>query len=370
MASQLDSLFGKKTSEKTAKSGMTDSLFANSDARINNGQQNNTIYDIPLEQLEEFPDHPFTVRDNDDMDALMASIKKNGILNPALVIQARNLETNEIIPNKYFIVCGHRRKRACERLGMSHLRCEFDSRLNMDFEEAKKHMSLENLLHRQSIPIVERARAIKVIYEAEITQRKKARVEAWKNGEKFESMTKNSLEALVEIVKDKLGYNYNEKKCQRLMRLCELTDDVATLLEQNRIDTVCAEKISYLSSKAQQGVARWVDANEEKPSEKFINVLREKEKNGEKITDDVINDVLRGVIEAKDKKEEIKAKYKFNSERINHYLVGIDKSKQEDFICEALDFYMREHSKTKKQDTPSNKKTKAPEIKSKESLSR
>lgn len=356
MANQLDNLFAKKSTKSAKSRTMADTLLASSETRINNGQQNNTIYDIPIDQLEEFPDHPFTVNDNADMDALMASIKKNGLLNPALVIQARNVETGEIIKDKYFIVCGHRRKRACERLGMTHMRCEFDNRLNVDFNEAKKHMSIENLLHRTNIPIVERARAIKVIYEAVIAQRKKDRSEAEAKGVKAEFATENSLEALVEIVKENLGYNYNAKKCQRIMRLCELTDDVASLLDQNRIDLVCAEKISYLSPKAQQGVARWVDANEEKPSEKFINVLREKEKDGEKITDKVVDEVLSGVIEAKNLKEENKAKYKFNSERINHYLVGIDKSKQEDFICEALEFYMREHSKTAQQAKKSPKK--------------
>ena len=84
------------------------------------------IYDIPISDIDDFPDHPFKVRDDEDMENLIESIKERGVITPATVRKLPN--------GRYEMISGHRRKRACEKLGMETLRCEV---VDMNKEEAK-----------------------------------------------------------------------------------------------------------------------------------------------------------------------------------------------------------------------------------------
>ena len=74
------------------------------------------IYDIPLSEIDDFPDHPYKVNDDEDMDRLVESIKERGIITPATVRQKED--------GRYELISGHRRKRACEIAEMDTLRCE------------------------------------------------------------------------------------------------------------------------------------------------------------------------------------------------------------------------------------------------------
>ncbi len=83
------------------------------------------IYDIPLSEIDDFPNHPFKVRDDEDMESLIESIRVRGIITPAMVRKKPD--------GRYEMVSGHRRKRACEILGMETLRCEV---VDLNKEEA------------------------------------------------------------------------------------------------------------------------------------------------------------------------------------------------------------------------------------------
>ena len=74
------------------------------------------IYDVPLSEIDDFPEHPYRVLDDEDMEALMESIKERGVITPALVRKKDD--------GRYEMISGHRRKRACERLGLPSMRCE------------------------------------------------------------------------------------------------------------------------------------------------------------------------------------------------------------------------------------------------------
>ena len=74
------------------------------------------IYEIPIDQIDPFPDHPFKVRDDEDMMNLIESIRAQGVLTPCMVRKKKD--------GRYELISGHRRKRACELLGMDTLRCE------------------------------------------------------------------------------------------------------------------------------------------------------------------------------------------------------------------------------------------------------
>ncbi len=96
--------------------GMTayDELFMTDEERVENRLPK--IYDIPISEIDDFPDHPFKVRDDEDMENLIESIKERGVITPATVRKLPN--------GRYEMISGHRRKRACEKLGMGTLRCE------------------------------------------------------------------------------------------------------------------------------------------------------------------------------------------------------------------------------------------------------
>lgn len=96
--------------------GMTalDELFMNDKERAENKLPK--IFDIPLSEIDDFPDHPYRVLDDEDMQNLMESIRDRGVITPAMVRKKDD--------GRYEMISGHRRKHASERLGLETLRCE------------------------------------------------------------------------------------------------------------------------------------------------------------------------------------------------------------------------------------------------------
>lgn len=96
--------------------GMTalDELFMNDKERAENKLPK--IFDIPLSEIDDFPDHPYRVLDDEDMQNLMESIKDRGVITPAMVRKKDD--------GRYEMISGHRRKHVSERLGLETLRCE------------------------------------------------------------------------------------------------------------------------------------------------------------------------------------------------------------------------------------------------------
>ena len=91
-----------------------DDLFSTQEQR--DEEKLSKIRDIPLTEIDDFPDHPFKVRDDEDMAQLIESIKERGVITPATVRQKED--------GRYELISGHRRKRACELAGFDTLRCE------------------------------------------------------------------------------------------------------------------------------------------------------------------------------------------------------------------------------------------------------
>ena len=112
------------------------------------------IRDIPLELIDDFPDHPFKVRDDEDMMQLVESVKERGVITPATVRQKED--------GRYELVSGHRRKRACELAGFETLRCEV---VDLTRDEATILMVESNFQRSQILPS-EKAFAYKMRMEA------------------------------------------------------------------------------------------------------------------------------------------------------------------------------------------------------------
>lgn len=117
-------------------------------------EQLSKIRDIPLELIDDFPDHPFKVRDDEDMMQLVESVKERGVITPATVRQKED--------GRYELVSGHRRKRACELAGFETLRSEI---IDLSRDEATILMVESNFQRSEILPS-EKAFAYKMRLEA------------------------------------------------------------------------------------------------------------------------------------------------------------------------------------------------------------
>ena len=116
-----------------------DDLFSTQEQR--DEEKLSKIRDIPLTEIDDFPDHPFKVRDDEDMAQLIESIKERGVITPATVRQKEN--------GRYELISGHRRKRACELAGFDTLRCEV---VDLNRDEATILMVESNYQRSQILP--------------------------------------------------------------------------------------------------------------------------------------------------------------------------------------------------------------------------
>ena len=138
--------------EKEMKLPSLDELFSSQKER--NEEKLKKIYEIPLDEIDPFPDHPFKVKDDEDMENLVESIRTQGIITPATVRKKTN--------GRYELVSGHRRMRACELLGIPTLKCEV---MDLSKEEATIFM-VESNFQRSTILPSEKAFAYKMRLEA------------------------------------------------------------------------------------------------------------------------------------------------------------------------------------------------------------
>ena len=129
-----------------------DDLFSTQEQR--DEEKLSKIRDIPLTEIDDFPDHPFKVRDDEDMAQLIESIKERGVITPATVRQKED--------GRYELISGHRRKRACELAGFDTLRCEV---VELNRDEATILMVESNYQRSQILPS-EKAYAYKMRLEA------------------------------------------------------------------------------------------------------------------------------------------------------------------------------------------------------------
>ena len=116
-----------------------DDLFSTQEQR--DEEKLSKIRDIPLTEIDDFPDHPFKVRDDEDMAQLIESIKERGVITPATVRQKED--------GRYELISGHRRKRACELAGFDTLRCEV---VELNRDEATILMVESNYQRSQILP--------------------------------------------------------------------------------------------------------------------------------------------------------------------------------------------------------------------------
>ena len=271
------------------------------------------IRDIPLELIDDFPDHPFKVRDDEDMQQLVESIKERGVITPATVRQKED--------GRYELISGHRRKRASELAGFETLRCEV---VELNRDEATILMVESNFQRSQILPS-EKAFAYKMRLEAMKRQAGRPAKNYSPVGNNFE-FAKSSDE-----LADKTGESKNQ--IYRYVRLTNLVPELLEFVDEGRIKMRPAVELSYLDEDCQRDVVDEIDMNDATPSHDQTIRMRKFFDEG-KLTTEAIQAIMS------EEKPNQKEKIVLRGDRVRQLIPkNIPISQTEDFVCKALEHY-------------------------------
>ena len=295
--------------------GMTgyDELFMNDQERAENRLPK--IYDIPLSEIDEFPDHPFKVKDDEDMLQLVESVRERGIITP---ITLRRKEDG-----RYEIVSGHRRKRACEIAGLETSSAEIKE---LSRDEAIILM-VESNLQRSVILPSEKAFSYKMRLEAMKRQGQRTDLTSRPVGDKLDE--RRSGEILGETVGE------SERQVQRYIRLTELVPELLQLVDDGKIALRPAVELSYLNDIEQQDLVEEIGLTLATPSHAQAIKMRNFSKEG-KLTPEVIESIM--FEEKPNQREKINIRY----EDARRYIPSsVPYEKTGEFVLKALEYYHR-----------------------------
>ena len=268
------------------------------------------IRDIPLELIDDFPDHPFKVRDDEDMQQLVESIKERGVITPATVRQKED--------GRYELVSGHRRKRASELAGFETLRCEV---VDLNRDEATILMVESNFQRSQILPS-EKAFAYKM------------RLEAMNRQGQRTDLTSTPLVSKSRT-NEELGNQVGESREQirRYVRLANLVPELLEFVDEGRIKMRPAVELSYLDEDCQRDVVDEIDMNDATPSHDQTIRMRKFFDEG-KLTTEAIQAIMS------EEKPNQKEKIVLRGDRVRQLIPkNIPISQTEDFVCKALEHY-------------------------------
>ena len=280
------------------------------------------IRDIPIFQIDEFPDHPFKVLMDEDMEQLVESIKRNGVMTPATVRLKED--------GRYELISGHRRKKACELAGLETLKCEVKE---LTRDEAIIVM-VESNLQRSVILPSEKAFAYKMRLEA--MKRQAGRP----TKENYSPVGNNSEFA---TSSDELAEKVGESKNQifRYIRLTELVPEILQMVDERQIAFRPAVEISYLTEEQQYTLLEAMEYNDATPS--LAQAIKMKKYNQDgKLTSEVIQSIME------EEKPNQKEKPAFRDERITKLIPKtVPRGQETDFVVKALEFYNRHLQRNK-----------------------
>ena len=276
-------------------------------------EQLSKIRDIPLELIDDFPDHPFKVRDDEDMMQLVESVKERGVITPATVRQKED--------GRYELVSGHRRKRACELAGFETLRSEI---VDLNRDEATILMVESNFQRSEILPS-EKAFAYKMRLEAMKRQAGRPAKNTSPVGNNLE-FAKSSDE-----LADKTGESKNQ--IYRYVRLTNLVPELLEFVDEGRIKMRPAVELSYLDEDCQRDVVDEIDLNDATPSHDQTIRMRKLFNEGN-LTTEAIHAVMS------EEKPNQKEKIVLRGDRVRQLIPkNIPVSQTEDFVCKALEHY-------------------------------
>ena len=285
-----------------------DDLFSTQEQR--DDEKFSKIKDIPISDIDDFPDHPFKVKDDEDMMQLVESIKERGVITPATVRLKED--------GRYELISGHRRKRASEIVGLDTLRCEV---VELTRDEATILM-VESNCQRSKILPSEKAFAYKMRLDAMNRQGKRTDLTLSPLGTKLRAS-------------DELAQECGDSRNQiyRYIRLTNLVPELLEFVDEGRIKMRPAVELSYLDEDAQRDVVDEIDENELTPSHDQTIRMRKLFDEG-KLTTEVIQVIME------EEKPNQKEKIVFRGDRVRNLLPkSMSISETEDYVCKALEHY-------------------------------
>lgn len=269
-----------------------------------------TIVELPVDIIDQFPKHPYKVKDDDDMIRLVESIRDSGVIVPIIVRAKKD--------GRYEMISGHRRLQACRYLGQKTIRSEV---VDID-KNAATVMMVDSNLARSNILPSEKAFAYKMRLDAMKRQAgRPSKNNVVPMGQYF------SRKELAEQV------NESQTQIQRYIRLTNLIPMLLLLVDEGQIAMRPAVEISYLPEKQQEVLADCIAMEDCTPSHYQAIRMRKLMKEGN-LTDEIIAEIMR------EQKPNQKDTYSFSKSRMQEYLPDdLPVGKREDYVIKALQYY-------------------------------
>ena len=304
---------GRK-SDFTLPTNTLDELFSTQEER--DDAKLSKIRDIPLELIDDFPDHPFKVRDDEDMIQLVESVKERGVITPATVRQKED--------GRYELISGHRRKRACELAGFEALRCEV---VDLDRDAATVLMVESNYQRSQILPS-EKAFAYKMRLEAMKRQAgRPSKENSVPVAQNYEGKTSR------ELLGEQVGESQDQVR--RYIRLTNLVPELLDLVDEGKIKMRPAVELSYLDEDSQRAVVDEIDLNQCTPSHDQTIRMRKFFTDG-KLTPEVVSAIMG------EEKPNQREKIILRGDKVRGLIPkNIPVSQTEDYVVKALEHYSR-----------------------------
>lgn len=302
---------GRK-SDFTLPTNTLDELFSSQEER--DEAKLSKIRDIPLEEIDDFPDHPFQVREDEDMFQLVESIKERGVITPATVRQKED--------GRYELISGHRRKRACELAGFETLRCEV---VDLDRDEATILMVESNFQRSQILPS-EKAHAYKMRLDA---MKRQAGRPSKENGATVLPHLQGKKSR--EILAAESGESHEQ--IRKYIRLTNLVPELLEFVDEGRIKMRPAVELSYLNEDCQRDLVDEIDLNDCTPSHDQAIRMRKFFEEG-KLTTEAIFAIMS------EEKPNQREKIVLRGDRVRSLIPkNIPINQTEEYVCKALEHY-------------------------------
>lgn len=275
------------------------------------------IHDIPLDQIDDMPNHPYKVRMDEDMEALVESVKNHGIITPVILRQKED--------GRYECASGHRRRKAAELAGFPTIKAEVRE---MTRDEAIIIMAHSN---RQRSRILPSEKAFSYKMELEALKRQGMRTDL------------SSGPVVQKLARDALGdiADENGRQISRYIRLTYLAPALLDMVDEGRIAFRPAVELSYLTEQEQADLIETIGYEDATPS--LVQAIKMKEFSREgRLNADVILSIMC------EQKPNQKEKITFHAEKLKPYLPkNINPKQTEEYILKALEYYQRYRERMK-----------------------
>ncbi len=287
-----------------------------------NIEQKNLVVDIKTDDIESFPEHPFKIYDNEEMDLMVESVLDHGLIHPVIV---------RPLPNgKYQMISGHRRKHAYEKAGIKSIPAIVK---NLSDDDATILMVDSNMQREEILPS-ERAFAYKMKLDAMKHQGKRTDLTSVHNEQKLESGVS------IDILADDVGES--RSKIRRYVRLTYLIPELLQMVDENKIAMLPAVELSYLKKEEQEIVADNIKDLDSTPSHGQARTLKSMSL-ANKLTPDFIDELM-----AQDKPNQ-KPQFKIDETRFNKVIPAKYKTpkEKEDYLYMCAEEHRKREERKK-----------------------